>query len=237
MGSMQVCVMSASIIASIICGLAEAELVFFNHQLHMPPSQPKNCESAVQLSREVKAVGQTANAAALTEAFDERKVYNTIVMVTDEEENTKASLANGDRVLFAELFKRYRDEVAPECELVLVSFLEDAVSETQLMKELKAIGITSDVVSQFKFSQTRPDLTKIDAMLGLLSCDTVDFAEEVTLMASQIASAGIARWLEQEAEFVEQRTQAQKQTRIEGLVEQLRGLVTSEQLQALLNEE
>lgn len=61
-------------------------------------------------------------------------------MVTDEEENTKAVLANGERVLFAELFERYRAEISPDCKLVLVSFLEDVVTETQILKELRAIG-------------------------------------------------------------------------------------------------
>ena len=105
--SMQVCVMSASIIASIITGLAEAELVFFNHQLVTAPIQPKDCASAVELSHLVQAVGQTANASALVEAYELRKRYNTVVMVTDEEENTKAVLSNGQHVLIAELFKLY----------------------------------------------------------------------------------------------------------------------------------
>ena len=62
-------------------------------------------------------MGQTANAAALIDAYEQRKVYNTVVMVTDEEENTKALLSNGERLLFAELFQRYRATVAPQCKV------------------------------------------------------------------------------------------------------------------------
>merc|ERR1711924_436633 len=47
-GSMQVCVMSSAIIASLITGMAQAELVFFNNRA-IVPEQPKDCQSAVQL--------------------------------------------------------------------------------------------------------------------------------------------------------------------------------------------
>eukprot|EP00658_Telonema_sp_P-2_P016615 TRINITY_DN16449_c0_g1_i10.p1 TRINITY_DN16449_c0_g1~~TRINITY_DN16449_c0_g1_i10.p1 ORF type:complete len:411 (+),score=98.07 TRINITY_DN16449_c0_g1_i10:1028-2260(+) len=105
--SMQVCVMSASIIASILTGLTEASLVMFNHQLVEPPLQPKDCATAIEVSQLVHAQGQTAPAAALLRGYEERRVYNTIVVASDEEENKPVTLnATGEKVLFAELFKR-----------------------------------------------------------------------------------------------------------------------------------
>lgn len=70
-------------------------------------------------------------------------------------------------------------------------------------------------------------------MLGLLSCDTVDFEEEVTVMATAIGSEGIGGWVQQEAQFIQQRAEVAKQAKIEGLVEQLKGLASPEQLQQL----
>jgi hypothetical protein len=227
--------MSASIIASIITGLAEAELVLFNDFQVMPPSQPKDCESAVEVSRQVRAIGPTANAAALVEAYEQRKVYNTVVMVTDEEENTPAVLSTGEAVMFAELFGRYREQVAPECKLVMVSFLQNMSAETQLMSSLRDAGIPDAIVSQFKFNQGRPDLTKLDAMLGLLSCDTDDFVHELGAITAQIREAGIAGWVTAEAMASEERAHAAKQAKMEALLCQLSELAPAQQLHEMID--
>jgi len=101
--------------------------------------------------------------------------------------------------LFAELFKKYQDEVSPACKVVMVSFLNNLQGETQLMGDLQRVGVAASSISQFRFNQARPDLTKIDAMLGLLSSDTQDFALEVHVMAERIAQRGITEFIEWEA--------------------------------------
>eukprot|EP00656_Telonema_subtile_P008065 TRINITY_DN13785_c0_g1_i2.p2 TRINITY_DN13785_c0_g1~~TRINITY_DN13785_c0_g1_i2.p2 ORF type:complete len:404 (-),score=110.83 TRINITY_DN13785_c0_g1_i2:290-1501(-) len=233
--SMQVCVMSASIIASIITGLAEAELVMFNHILVRPPVQPKDCESAVMVSRAVEATGQTANAAALVEAYTLKKKYNTIVMVTDEEENVSAMLPTGERVLFAELFRRYCVDVVPDCKLVLVSFLND-MDESPLMNQLKEASVPPEAIAQFKFNQQRPDLTKIDAMIGLLSSDTEEFVCEVRHVSSVMEEKGVSGWLLQEDAFAAQREKNAKRGKIRDLVAQLTALAPPEQLHQMLEQ-
>eukprot|EP00658_Telonema_sp_P-2_P026774 TRINITY_DN20839_c0_g1_i4.p1 TRINITY_DN20839_c0_g1~~TRINITY_DN20839_c0_g1_i4.p1 ORF type:complete len:288 (+),score=87.34 TRINITY_DN20839_c0_g1_i4:165-1028(+) len=233
--SMQVCVMSASIIASIITGLAEAELVLFNDFMVTPPSQPKDCESAVEVSRQVKAIGPTANGAALVDAYEQQRVYNTIVMVTDEEENTAAVLGSGEEVMFAELFARYKQQVSPTCKLVLVSFLQNMAAETQLVRTLREAGVCDSVVSQFKFSQTRPDLTKIDAMLGLLSCDTNEFSDELGATVEVITEVGISGWLDAENGASEAQAKLDKKAKLDELMSQLSELAPAQELHGMID--
>ena len=237
--SMQVCVMSASIIASIICGLSEAELVFFNTHPVQPPVQPKDCPTALEVSKTVRAQGGTANAAALVAAWELKKVYNTVVMVTDEEENQSVRLSTGEIMRFAELFRKYRAEVAPNCELVMVSFLRNMAAETQMMACLRQAGVPGSVISQFKFSQSKPDLTKIDAMLGLMSSGTQQFTQEVAMTAAAMREHGVTGWLSNRNLLIEeqlkQHAELAKAQKVKDLMAQLKGLVSMEELQQLIH--
>ncbi|MBD3190243.1 MAG: hypothetical protein GF308_06350 [Candidatus Heimdallarchaeota archaeon] len=89
-GSMSYAIDFATILTSIIYTKAlGAELHFFNSKHIYPSITPKNFESALKISEEVNARGYTAPAVVIEDFLVEKKQFNTIIFVTDEQENTK----------------------------------------------------------------------------------------------------------------------------------------------------
>lgn len=63
-----------------------------------------------------------------------------------------------------------------------------------MVPKLKAIG--ADVM-QFKFDPSRPDLTKLDSLFGLLSSDHQEsFEEELTKMETEVRASGVQKVFE-----------------------------------------
>ena len=91
---------------------------------------------------------------------------------------------------FAELFKKYRKEVSPHCKLVFVSFLRTQHATGQMVNELHGEGIHDNLI-QFKLDQSRPDLTKLDKLFGLLSTETSDFEEQICEMMINMEKDGL----------------------------------------------
>ena len=88
------------------------------------------------------------------------------------------------------MFKKYHDEVYP-ARLVFVSFLRSQHSNAPMQVELKQQGIT--VPLQFRLDQYRPDLCKLDNLLGMLAQEAVlDFKEEVDKMEAEITAERLA---------------------------------------------
>ena len=59
-----------------------------------------------------------------------------------------------------------------------------------MMRELEQVGVTENVM-QFKFNRTRPDLTKLDMLFGLLFTETENFEQQVQKMEVDIAADGL----------------------------------------------
>ena len=57
-----------------------------------------------------------------------------------------------------------------------------------MVKELKGLGMNP---MQFVFNQARPDLTKLDNLLGLLSSSSVAFSDEVTGTLKELKNKGL----------------------------------------------
>jgi len=89
-------------------------------------------------------------------------------LVSDEDENTEY-----DSTLFAPLFKRYINEVHPTSKVILVSFLKVG-APGQIKQSLEAVGIEA---VQFRLDGDRPDTSKFDSLLGLISLETEQFQE------------------------------------------------------------
>ena len=89
--------------------------------------------------------------------------------MTDERENL---MAHG--FYFHQLFYKYYTEVFP-ASLVFVSFLE-ANQQGQMTRALRDLGVP---VRQFRFDGRRPDLCKLDGLLGVLSCEGEQFARDL----------------------------------------------------------
>ena len=167
--SMDVAIRSSCIISSILSVLARAELRFFSTQSHTPSVIPMSAAQCVEVATATRADQQTAPAVALEEYYLSRKVVSTFIVVTDERENLKH---NG--MYFHQLFYRYYTEVHP-AKIVFVSFLEPN-KPGQMVTALKALGINP---IQYRFDARRPDLTKFDGLLGLLSMESEQFARDL----------------------------------------------------------
>lgn len=107
-------------------------------------------------------------------------------MTTDEEENADH---NGDGVnyKFRALFKKYHDEIYPS-RLVFVSFLHSQHAKGQMVEEMKDDGF--DVI-QFKLDRSRPDLTKLNNLVGQLAIGANDFDTQVNQLEQQLRTDGL----------------------------------------------
>ena len=90
---------------------------------------------------------------------------------------------------FCRLYKKYHDEVYP-AKLVFVSFLRQQHATGQMVRQLEGEGFKPLV---FKLDGSRPDLTKLDKLFGLLSSGTSTFTDEVDDMEAKIKMDGLVR--------------------------------------------
>merc|ERR1712137_1157807 len=91
--------------------------------------------------------------------LNEKKVAKCFVVVSDEGENAKH---NGE--YFHEVFHKYYHTVYP-ARLVFVSFLE-VNAKGQMAEQCEKIGFKPTC---FTFDKDKPDLTRLDALLGTLA--------------------------------------------------------------------
>jgi len=150
--------------------LTNAELRFFNVTNFVPSVLPRNIGGVLKVADEVKASGSTAPAASLWESYAKYQYVKCFVIVTDEEENRDC---NGYK--FCALFKKYKQEINNDVKLVFVSFLRGQNGKAQMVDELRNADVEC---TQFKLDSSRPDLTKLDTFLGLLSSETDLFKKQ-----------------------------------------------------------
>jgi hypothetical protein len=177
--SMDVAIRASVIIGSVIAVLSNASLTFFNSVSFQPASIPTTAQECIHVASITRAKDQTAPAAALWDFYSQRKEVKTFIVVTDERENQRAH-----GFYFHQLFYKYYTEVYP-ARIVLVSFLE-ANAKGQMATALEALGITP---IKYSFDARRPDLTKFDGLLGLLSTTSDSFASDLAGLAAPQASA------------------------------------------------
>ncbi|CAG8585625.1 12390_t:CDS:2 [Ambispora leptoticha] len=167
--SMDVAVRVATIIGSLLSVCLKADLNFFNNVLINPPIIPRTANEVLSVTESIRARNATAPAASLYPYYADRKPIDIFIVVTDEEENTEF---NGYR--FAPLFKKYREEVVPHAQVFFVSFLT-GTNEGEMKQSLAQQGITN--VKQFRLDGRRPDLSKFDELLGILSMELAALSE------------------------------------------------------------
>ncbi|CAF0970006.1 unnamed protein product [Adineta ricciae] len=173
--SMEIAIRTATILSSLLTAICSAKLTFFHDKMFPPAFTPKNIEDVLTLALTTNVAGGTANAAALLPYYQSKEVIKTFIMVTDEEENDSIELPDGSKTRFFKLFLQYREEVYP-AKLVFISFLAQQHNQGQMFKQFQEANIP-DVI-QFKFNRQRPDLTKFDNLLGLLSTQSSDVFED-----------------------------------------------------------
>ena len=89
---------------------------------------------------------------------------------------------------FAELYEKYCKEVYP-ARLVFVSFLCYQHAPGQMVPALRNLGHNP---LQFRLEGSRPDLSKLDNLFGLLSADSASFDEELAAAEQRIRKDGLA---------------------------------------------
>mmetsp|Transcript_37827 Transcript_37827/g.77674 ORF Transcript_37827/g.77674 Transcript_37827/m.77674 type:complete len:583 (-) Transcript_37827:40-1788(-) len=171
--SMQVAIDSAAIIAASITSCFDAELSFFHSSSFKPHLLPRNAEQTLEVASLVKAGGCTANAASLLPFYQSKQEVDLFVMVTDEEENTRAG-----GMFFHELFDKYVKEVYPHAKVFFVSFIRPT-DPGHMVALLNARGL-GERVKQFKFDPARPDLSKLNSLLGMIAMELSDDVEMPT---------------------------------------------------------
>ena len=138
--SMNVAIRTATILSSLLTAICSAKLNFFNNQMFLPTFVPKTIEDVLTLALETRASGSTANAAGLVPYYNDKEIIKTFVMVTDEEENTDARIADGSSTRFFKLFMRYREEIYP-AKLVFISFLRHQHAQGQMYREFQEANV------------------------------------------------------------------------------------------------
>ncbi|PAA52079.1 hypothetical protein BOX15_Mlig025882g1 [Macrostomum lignano] len=186
--SMNVAIRTATIISSLLSAIIKCDLIFFNVKSWSPEANPRTIEEVLSLARSTKASGCTAHAAALYPYYERKEIVRTFIVVTDEEENTDFQ---GTR--FFPLFERYRQEVF-DAKLVFVSFLRQQHSRGQMVYKAAELGLN---VQQFVLNGSRPDLNKLDSILGRLGVQCSTFEEEVQKMTDRIGTEGLREVFDQ----------------------------------------
>ncbi|CAF3867145.1 unnamed protein product [Adineta steineri] len=173
--SMEIAIRTATILSSLLTAICSAKLTFFHGEMFLPSFTPKNVEDVLTLALTTNVGGGTANAAALLPYYLNKEIIKTFIMVTDEEENESIELIDGTKTRFFKLFMKYREEVYP-AKLVFISFLAHQHDQGQMYKQFQEANVPD--VTQFKFNRERPDLTKLDNLLGLLSTGSSGLFED-----------------------------------------------------------
>ena len=177
--SMDVAIRTSTIIASLLAALCDADLRFFNVHSFPPHLVPRTVEQVLDVATNTRADGLTAPGCGIWEYYQARTVVKSFVVVTDEIENEPFR-----EHFFAQLFYRYYTEVYP-ARLVFVSFLENPKEKGRMVRALENLGITP---LQFRLDARRPDLTKVDTLLGLLSAESHSFITRSTTVADLVTT-------------------------------------------------
>jgi len=182
--SMDVAIRCSTIIGSVLASLTNAELRFFNDRVIELEKTPRTTREVMDAVKTIRADGMTAPACSLWQLYRERAKAKFIIMVTDEVENVKS-----EDFYWPTLYQRYVREVAPECTAVFISFLGGGSEKGRMVRALESLGI--DKIITFRLEGSRPDLTKLDTILGLLASQCKQFPEQVQVLVEAFGSNGL----------------------------------------------
>ncbi len=178
--SMTVAVRVATIIGSVLTVLTRADLRFFNQAVLYPKAAPRDTSGVLAVTDATRAVGSTAPAAALWPSLQRRDLVRTFVVVTDEEENTQCQ-----GLRFDAMYEKYRAECYP-AQVVFVSF----IGQRARGQMTAALDLRNVPYRQLRLDRERPDLTRLDAMLGDIAVQGDLFDERAKSLAAWFASPG-----------------------------------------------
>jgi hypothetical protein len=189
--SMDVAIMTSSIITSVLCSISNAKLHLFRGHDEPVANPPRTVGDVITMGMKCKANGTTAPVACLMPYLEKKEVVKTFIVVTDEVENadgTGSIWSSTATTGFANTFKTYRETVYP-AKLLFVSFLPDR-KDGQMVKALKTLipGLEKDLI-QFRLNSHKPDLRKLDALLNKLTISSELYDGTFSNIVSQLKSA------------------------------------------------
>jgi len=166
--SMGVAIKTSSIITSILCTVCNADLHVFRNVNEHITDVPKNVKDVVAFNEKTHAKNATSPASSLDYYYSKGEPLDMIVIVTDEEENTKSS-----GMMFNEMFDKYCNKIGKVPKLVYISFLRQKKKgefyDGQMTKEFReTYPKYSEFLYQYVFDTGAPDLTKLDTILNKL---------------------------------------------------------------------
>lgn len=191
--SMDVAIRCATIIGSVLTLLTNADLKFFHSECFEPVVAPRTVAQVLQVATETKATGLTAPACTLVDYYNKKKIVKFFIVVTDEIENEKYQ-----GQYFPSLFLKYHKEVYP-AKIVFVSFLDGPTEKGRMVQALENMGL---VPLQFRLDANRPDLQKLDSLLGLLATESSTFTSQISGMATKLQGCGLTQFLREDAQAV-----------------------------------
>lgn len=165
-GSMEIAIKTSSIIMSILCAISNAEMSLFRNANEKITNPPKDVKDVVKFNETCKAGGGTAPATCLEPYYNSGKKLDTIIIVTDEEEN---GYCQG--MYFSQMFDLYCKKIKHVPKLVFISFLEiNRGNKGQMVTEINTkYPQYSETTYQYIFDKHKPDLTKLDSVLTKLA--------------------------------------------------------------------
>jgi len=187
--SMDVAIRCSTIIGSVLASLTNATLRFFNDRVIELDKTPRTTREVMDAVKNIRADGLTAPACSLWQLYRERAQAKFIIMVTDEVENVKS-----EDLYWPTLYERYVREVSPECTAVFISFLGGSAEKGRMVRALESMGINR--IIQFRLEGSRPDLTKLDTILGLLAAECKQFPQQVQALVDAYGLGGLSGILE-----------------------------------------
>lgn len=172
--SMNVAIKTASIIGCVLSQVCDAEIRLFNTK-DIPLPKPKNVNDVIELTKQFKANNATAPAVSLVPYYENKQKVDIFIVVTDEEENTSSTgksnwynKGNVDGYMFAELYKKYIEEINPSTKLVFISFTQPGVKSQMELDIYKHIPAYENL-SVYKVDRNRPDLGKLEKIIHEIS--------------------------------------------------------------------
>lgn len=163
--SMSIAIKTSSIIMSILCAICNAEMNLFRTKCELINTPPKCVNDVIHFNETTHANQSTSPAASLEPYYSANKKVNTIIMVTDEEENTSSL-----NMRFWEMFDKYCNNLNFIPRVIFISFLSVG-TKGQMISQLDSDKYRKykEHVKQFRFNRNDPDLSKLDSILMLLS--------------------------------------------------------------------
>lgn len=162
--SMDIAIKTSSIIMSVLCAICNAEMNIFRTGCEPIENPPTNVNGVIHFNEVTKAKESTNPAASLAPYYKAGQILNTIIVVTDEEENQKTM-----NMSFWELFDAYCKKLNFVPRVIFISFLSVGVKGQMISEVERRFPHYMEKIKQFRFNKSEPDLSKLDSILMLLS--------------------------------------------------------------------